>query len=214
MDVAEREPRPSADRRERGDSHHRWITLRRLFVALLLAGVGAGTLAACGDDDSSDAVPPPTRLTDPCRLISATQLRQELGVEFSERSAGDPPPVEGEVTELSCSWISLDPEAEPSEDYLDEEVPRFIDVVVRKSDPDDGFDVAALMDEIAADAGATEVPELLATEEDATLADAAVAVGGSLFVVKGDVLMTISTDSAASLDQLMPEVVPRTLRRL
>ena len=91
------------------------ITLRRLLRRVAARCVGPADWPACGDDDSTDAVPLPSRLTDPCRLISATQLRQELGVEFSERSAEDPPPVEGEVTELSCSWISLDPEAEPSD---------------------------------------------------------------------------------------------------
>lgn len=211
MDDVERAHRQG---RARGDSGHRWIGLYRILVACLLVGVGAGGLVACGDDDSSDAVPLPTRLTDPCRLVTVTQLRQELGVEFSKQAAADPPPEGDEVVELSCSWISLDPEAELSEDYLDEEAPRFIDIVVRKTDPNGGFDAAALMDEMANDAEAVEVPELLATEDDPTLADEAVAVGGSLFVMTGDVMLTISTESAASLSELIPEVVPRALRRL
>jgi hypothetical protein len=184
-------------------------------VALVLvAGLGVGGLAGCGgDDDSADQPPPPTRLADPCRLVSATQLRRDLGVEFALRPAGTEP-TEAAVEQMSCSWVSVDPEADDSADYLDREVPRFIDVVVRRSETGGEFDGAVFIDELSTDPNAAELPELLASEADATLADAAVSVGSSVFVLKGDVLMTISTDSAASLDELIPEVVQRILRRL
>lgn len=188
--------------------------VRRLMVLVLFAGLAVGGLAGCGDDDdSADTPPPPTRLADPCRLVSATQLRRDLGVEFALRPAGEEV-AEAEVEQMACSWVSIDPDAEDSADYLDRAVPRFIDVVVRRSESGGEFDGAAFIDELSTDPNASEVPELLATEEDATLADAAIVVGSSLFVLKGTVLMTISTDTDASLDELIPEVAQRILRRL
>jgi len=187
--------------------------VRRLMVLILFAGLAVGGLAGCGDDDSADTPRPPTRLADPCRLVSATQLRRDLGVEFVQRPAGTEP-TEAEVEQMACSWVSIDPEADDSADYLDREVPRFIDVVVRRSETGGEFDGAVFVEELSTDPNAAELPELLATEEDATLADAAVSVGSSVFVLKGDVLMTISTDSDAALDELIPEVVQRILRRL
>lgn len=182
-----------------------------LFVAVILL-VATG-LAGCGGDDD-DAVPSalPSRLPDPCRLISTAQLRQELGVEFSTRPAGDDPPAEEEITEVSCSWVSLDPEREPSGDYLDEDVPAFIDVVVRR---DGGsFDATEMMEEAAADPDAVKVRELVATEADPTLADAATAVGSTLFVLKGDVMLTVSTESPDSLNGLIAGIIERIVRRI
>ena len=187
--------------------------VRRLVVSVLVAGLAVVGLAGCGDDDTADTPPPPTRLADPCRLVSATQLRRDLGVEFALRPAGDEV-AEAEVEQMACSWVSVDPDAEDSADYLDRAVPRFIDVVVRRSEAGGEFDGAAFIDELSTDPDASEVPELLATEGDTTLADGAVVVGSSLFVLKDTVFMTISTDSEASLDELIPEVVQRILRRL
>lgn len=182
-------------------------------MLVLVAGLAVGGLAGCGDDDSADGPAPPTRLADPCRLVSSTQLRRDLGVEFTLRPAGTEP-TEAAVEQMSCSWVSIDPEADESADYLDRDVPRFIDVVVRRSETGGEFDGAVFLDELSTDPDAAEVPELLASEADATLADEAVTAGSSLFVLKGDVLMTISADSAESLDELIPEVAQRILRRL
>lgn len=184
-----------------------------MLAVVLLFAVATGGLAACGDDDDDAAVvPTPSRLPDPCRLISATQLRLEFGVDFSVQSADETPPSEEEVTELSCSWRILDPEVESSFEYLEEDVPTFIDVVIRRSGPDGSVD--AVMDEVSNDPGAVELPELVATGENITLADTAVAIGGTVFVMKGDVLLTVSTDSADTLDQLTGEVLERVIARI
>ncbi len=61
----------------RGDSRSRPGRVALTVVAVLLAAAG---LAACGDDDGSTPTALPTRLRDPCQLVSTAQLRQELGV--------------------------------------------------------------------------------------------------------------------------------------
>jgi hypothetical protein len=180
----------------------------------LLIGLLAVGLAGCGGDDTTSTVLPVSRLPDPCRLLSVTQLRQDLDVDFEMRAvSGDRP--DRETTELGCSWIRTDAEGELNEDYLDDGATGFIDVVVRRSDDDTGFDAAEFYEEVAGDEQATERPELVGTDEATqSLADAAVSVGATLFVLKDDVVLTVSTDRAETLEELIPDIVERVIRRI
>ncbi len=188
--------------------------MRRWPIAVLAAGLLMGSLSGCGGDDgSSEADTVVRRLPDPCRLLSVSQLRRDLDQEFLLRPPA-PDASEPSAYELACSWISVDEDTEQDEDFLEEPVNGFIDIVVRRSDPDTGFDAAEFFDEMTIGPDAQERSELLATEEKPTLGDAAVSVGPALYVRKGDVVLTVLTADVAALDDLIPEAVERVIRRL
>ncbi len=172
-------------------------------VGLIVVGLAACSGGDGGGGDGSTGAP----LSDPCRVLSVTQRGRDMAAKYS-LEAVEPPAPDGSPDLETCSWVGGDGEA--TEDYLDREATPFIDMAIRRSDPSTDFDAVTFFEAFAADPNAMERPELL-TGADSGQADQAVSVGSSLFVLKGDVVLSVHTGSSRHLDELIPDPIARVV---
>lgn len=167
--------------------------------------------SSCSDDDGPVIAAPPIDLVDPCSFVTSELVSQAFGTTMLRSAIGDEEPDRYRV----CRWVE-DPSLldTPSIDFLEDPARNYLDIVLRQTIDGAEPTVAELFEEVTGTTGIRQVPELIADDDVPFLADDAVRTESTLWVLKGESMAIVLSNSSSVLDLLIESVLEQLIDRL